>query len=265
MIPCHFGPDGQQRVGIYHAPRASVATDSGVVLCAPIGQEYMRTHRPLRQLALALADAGMHVLRFDYLGTGDSAGAIGDGSLEAWIGDISLAAGELHDISGASRLALVGLRTGALLAASAHARGVPGADRLVLWDPVVSGRDYLLEMQALHAALARTMRPVPPVPSDELLGYPYPGPLRCALAAIDLVALAATLPAGGVDLLVSEPRPEYRRLRTALAAAGRIGEYIESSEPGAWTDLPEAFNVMLASRTVQSLAALVSATRDRAA
>ena len=71
MIPCQFGPDGQQRLGIYHAPRASVAGEGGVVLCAPIGQEYMRTHRPLRQLALALADAGLHVLRFDYHGTGD--------------------------------------------------------------------------------------------------------------------------------------------------------------------------------------------------
>jgi len=265
MIPCQFGPDGQQRLGIYHAPRASVAGEGGVVLCAPIGQEYMRTHRPLRQLALALADAGLHVLRFDYHGTGDSAGVIGDASLEGWIGDIALAAAELADISGASRVAVVGLRTGALFAAAACARGVPGADRLVLWDPVVGGRDYLVEMQAMHAALARTMRPVPPVPSDEILGYPYPGPLRGALAALDLVTLAGKLPAVRVDVLASEPRPEYRRLRAALVAAGRDGEFLEASEPGAWNDLPEAFNVMLASRTVQALAGLVAPPRGRAA
>jgi len=258
MIPCQFGSDGQQRLGIYHAPRASVATDAAVVLCPPVGQEYMRTHRALRQLALALADAGLHVLRFDYHGTGDSAGRTGDDSLETWIGDIPLAAAELADISGASRLALVGLRTGALFAAVACTRGVPGADRLVLWDPVVSGRDYLAEQLTMHAALARTMRPVPPVPSDEILGYPYPGPLRCALEALDLVAMAANLPTARVDLLASEPRAGYKQLRAALGVAGKAGEYIDGSEPGAWDNLPEAFNVMLASRTVQALARLIA-------
>ena len=258
MIPCQFGPDGQQRLGIYHAPRASVAGDVGILLCAPIGQEYMRTHRPLRQLALALADAGMHVLRFDYHGTGDSAGVTGDASLETWIGDIALAATELADISGSTRLGLVGLRTGALFAAAACARGLPAAEQLVLWDPVVSGRDYLVELQAMHASLARTMRPVPPIPSDEILGYPDPGPLRHALAALDLVSLADKLQAGRVHMLASEPRPEYRRLRAALSAGGNAGEFIEASEPGAWTDLPEAFNVMLASRTVQALSGLVA-------
>jgi len=265
MIPCQFGPDGQLRLGIYHAPRASVATDRGVVLCAPVGQEYMRTHRPLRQLALALADAGLHVLRFDYHGTGDSAGLIGDASLETWIGDIGLAANELADISGASRLSLVGLRTGALFAAAACARGMPAAEQLVLWDPVVTGRDYLVETQAMHAALARTMRPVPPVPSDEILGYPFPAPMRHGLAALDLVSLAASLQAARVDLLVSEPRPEYRLLRAALATTGKPGEVIEANEPGVWTDLGEAFNVMLAVRTVQSLAALVAGVVAQAA
>jgi pimeloyl-ACP methyl ester carboxylesterase len=265
MIPCQFGPDGQQRLGIYHAPRASVATDSAVVLCPPIGQEYMRTHRPFRQLALALADSGLHVLRFDYHGTGDSAGRTGDGSLETWIDDIPLAAAELADISGATRLTLVGLRTGALLAAAACMRSVPAAERLVLWDPVVAGRDYLAEQLSMHAALARTMRPVPPVPSDEILGYPYPGPLRWALSALDLVALAGSLPTARVDLLASEPRPEYKRLRAALGSAGKAGEFIEGSEPGAWDNLPEAFNVMIASRTVQVLARLVAAPGGQAA
>jgi len=40
--------------------------------------------------------------------------------------------------------------------------------------------------------------------------------------------------------------------------AGKAGEYIDGSEPGAWDNLPEAFNVMLASRTVQALARLIA-------
>ncbi len=254
MTPCPFGPPGQQRHAIYHEPRASVATGTAVLLCPPVGQEYMHSHKPVRQLALALADQGLHVLRFDYLGTGDSAGKVDGGILEQWIGDVALAAAELLDVSGADRLAIVGLRLGALLAAAACARGTPQAAQLLLWDPVVAGGEYLAELQALHEELARTMRPVPPVPSNELVGFRYPDGLRRGLQALDACALAPSLAVPRVDVFASEPRPAYARLRAALDAAGREGTLLRGEEPGRWDDLPETFNVMLAPRTVQALA-----------
>src|ERR1051325_66360 len=46
----------------------------GVVLCAPLGYEQVHAHRSFRVLADQLAAAGVTALRFDYHGTGDSAG-----------------------------------------------------------------------------------------------------------------------------------------------------------------------------------------------
>ena len=72
----------------------TVLAELGAVLCAPWGQEYMRTHRALRQLATQLDRAGIHVFRFDYFGTGDSSGDSDAGTPLRWIEDIRSAADE---------------------------------------------------------------------------------------------------------------------------------------------------------------------------
>ena len=46
------------------------------MLCYPWGSEYIYAHRSLRLLAQRRAAAGIHTLRFDYFGTGDSDGDI---------------------------------------------------------------------------------------------------------------------------------------------------------------------------------------------
>jgi alpha/beta superfamily hydrolase len=70
----------------------------------------------MRLLAKQLSDAGLHVLRFDYHGTGDSSGEVGAGQFDVWVNDVALAADELLEISGVDSLTVVGLRTGAQLA-----------------------------------------------------------------------------------------------------------------------------------------------------
>ena len=112
MIPLHFGSASERLFGVYHAPTAGVVRSTGIVVCAPFGHEYIRAHRPLRQLAVELAGSGYHVLRFDYYGCGDSDGNGEDASLERWLHDIETAANELKDTAQLSRLCLVGLRLG---------------------------------------------------------------------------------------------------------------------------------------------------------
>ena len=46
----------------------------GVVIVPPVGYEYWSSHRTLRTLAERLAGQGCCALRFDFDGTGDSAG-----------------------------------------------------------------------------------------------------------------------------------------------------------------------------------------------
>ena len=146
-----FGPCNQQVFAIYHPPIGG----SGQVLtviCPPLFNEYMRTHFALRDLAISLAARGQHVLRFDYRGTGDSFGDLGEVSVSDWLGDIALAVREGREISGSSVVRLLGVRAGALLAC----RSVGALDdihRLVLWDPVPDGAKYLQAMRRVQGAI----------------------------------------------------------------------------------------------------------------
>ncbi len=109
MIPMYFGRSDSPLYGVYHSP-VSADRQHGVILCYPFGQEYMRAHRAYRHLASRLAESGLHVLRFDYRGTGDSSGDMTTADAESWIQDIGEAVQELRDTSGVSGISVLGLR-----------------------------------------------------------------------------------------------------------------------------------------------------------
>lgn len=121
---------------------------SGVVLCYPFGYDALCTYRGMRRLAERLAARGTPVLRFDYLGTGDSAGEASDpGCWRAWIDSIKQAVALLRETTGVERVTLCGLRLGGTLAALA-AQELGGVDGLVLLAPVLSGKNYQRELRA---------------------------------------------------------------------------------------------------------------------
>jgi alpha-beta hydrolase superfamily lysophospholipase len=112
----------------------------------------MRTQLALRELAISLAEKGQHVLRFDYRGTGDSFGDLGEVAISDWIEDITLAIREGRDLSGSSVVQLLGVRAGALLAC--RSAGTSGdVQRLVLWDPVRDGAGYLRALRRIQMAI----------------------------------------------------------------------------------------------------------------
>lgn len=115
------------------------------MLCNALGREYLLSHPSYRYLAQRLAQAGWHVLRFDYYGTGDSAGEDLDATVEQWLEDIGEAINELRESQDLSEITLVGLRAGALLAAKAAQRNE--VQRLILWDPVIRGDAHLRDMK----------------------------------------------------------------------------------------------------------------------
>ena len=201
MNPFFFGSSERPLFGVHHPPRERGARESGVVLCYPMGQEYMRSHRAFRQLANLLTRKGHHVFRFDYFATGDSSGASGEGSLAQWTLDVSQAIDELKDNASLASVSLVGLRLGAALAARASAeRG--DVDRLVLWDPVVSGRSYLDE---LCAAAGEPARNGDPPATLGVLGFPLVPSLRKELARARSAG-ARPRPRQSVEIVVSGER-----------------------------------------------------------
>ena len=146
MNPLYFGTQSRRLFGIYHGAVATGGPARALVLCNSWGPEYMNSHRTVRQAAIQLADAGFSVLRFDYFGTGDSAGDLTEASVALWEDDVRTALRELKAMSGASRIGLIGLRFGALLANRVAATNNTEVDHLLLWDPIVNGRAYLDEL-----------------------------------------------------------------------------------------------------------------------
>ncbi|CAB3778417.1 alpha/beta hydrolase family protein [Pararobbsia alpina] len=125
----------------------------GVVLCQALGHEAMWSHKSMLRLASQLARNGMPTLRFDYHGTGDSAGSDDDPArLEMWVGNVIAATRKLREITGVREIVLVGLRFGATLAALASQvlKDDEALAGLVLLAPVVGGRSYLRELKVLH-------------------------------------------------------------------------------------------------------------------
>lgn len=144
MSAFYFGSSDRPLFGVYHPPAERPVRRAGVLICNALGREYLRTHRTLRQLAIRLTEAGYHVLRFDYSGTGDSAGRGRDATLRRWEEDADLAADELQAIGGVRRIRVVGVRVGGAVAATLAASR-SDVDGLALWDPVVRGDRYLAE------------------------------------------------------------------------------------------------------------------------
>jgi len=239
-----FGSSAKQLFGVYHPPRAQVARDAAILLCYPFGDEYMRTHKAVRQLALQLAKTGFHLLRFDYFGTGDSAGDSRDGTIEQWLADIAVAVDELKENSGLSRVSIVGLRLGAALAAKA-ATNRTDVDDLLLWDPIVDGKSYFEELLRPPPYLEATRPPRPPRPDETVgaLGYPVSPPLRSALEALDLCAEPVTGPRR-VSLVVSHERPDYHRLKGHLQAHPQF-HYAHVASPAPWIEPEKSGGAMV--------------------
>jgi len=178
--------------GLYHPARGDHAHGGAVVLCGPIGQEHIRSHRAVLQLARRLSRGGFHCLRFDYFGCGDSHGEFVDGGVERWLEDVAAAVEELRAGTATRHLCLIGLRLGATLAALAGARvGLP--ESMVLWDPVVVGDAYLDQLVRQHQSwLEGSFAKSAPGADDqvEILGFPMSGSLVEEIKALDLTRIA---------------------------------------------------------------------------
>jgi pimeloyl-ACP methyl ester carboxylesterase len=246
MQPLHIGTSERPLFGIYEAPDRRRRVRGGVVICAPVGHEYIRSYRALRNLAVQLATSGLHVLRFDYYGSGDSSGSSDEMTVAECVANIGSALDELKDIAGLKRVSVVGLRFGATLAAQAVCQRTD-VEALTVWDPVVRGADYLADLGVLQAGwladrpqLRRIRVGTPP---SEVLGFPLSDALRQEIAALDLATVVLHRTAK-VAAVVSTAD-----LRTAawvehLRSTGTKASLREATGGGEW-DRPEAVHSAL--------------------
>lgn len=265
--PFYFGASGRELLGCYHAPAVSrdapvapgPVRDAGLVLCYPLGHEYLQFHRVFRQLAILLSDAGFPVLRFDFHGCGDSAGDDGGWRLERWAEDVQTSIEELKRRAGVATIGLFGLRLGAALAARVGAsRG--DVDALVLWDPVLNGKAYLEELRRLHRGMLSYahVRPDPRPASErgeateEILGFPLPAPLIADLEDLDLLAIEAR-PARRALVIESNDAVDQTPLRDLLGRLGTSVEHRRFSNPHLWVWLEDFAKVHVPHQILQAV------------
>src|SRR5262245_11304927 len=72
--PDFIAGDGGALFVWHHPPPLEIRRGGAIVVCPPIGYEYMSAYRTLKILAERLAALGFDVLRIDYHGTGNSSG-----------------------------------------------------------------------------------------------------------------------------------------------------------------------------------------------
>lgn len=214
--------------GVLHPPSlATPSTGLGVVTVAPFMEERQDTHELYRSLALGLSARGATVLRFDLYGTGDSAGRWEDASIEGWLGDIAAAVVRLRQEPGVRDIALVGMRFGALLAATAVARRVE-ASKVVLVQPVLKGAGYVMDVLRAHLAAEMVLHKRAGVTRESLVeslrsgesvnlfGYRFTPAQHDAMVGLDAGTSLARFQ--GKSLLVDVARTEAARANKELDA-----------------------------------------------
>jgi exosortase A-associated hydrolase 2 len=126
-----------------------------VLLVPPFAEEMNKARRQLALQARSLAAAGVGGLVLDLSGTGDSEGEFGETRWEDWIDDL-LAGLRWLEQHGTERIVVLGVRFGALLAAELVRQQPRHVERLVLWQPVISGRQHIDQFLRLRVAAALT-------------------------------------------------------------------------------------------------------------
>jgi alpha-beta hydrolase superfamily lysophospholipase len=224
---------GEHRLfGWLHRPKAGAAADLGLVICKPFGYEAVCSHRSLRAFAEAAVELGVPTLRFDYLGTGDSAELDSRADqLTAWTRDVVAAVSELQKRTGVKRVCLLGFRLGALLAtlAAGECRAVCS---LILVSPTIKGRRYLRELRTtrLAASIGSDAGPAAATTDAmEVSGFPLSAATIASLEQVDLTTRGAP-PVADALVIDGSSLPGSRAWAEQLTGLGVPTQYL--SLPG---------------------------------
>jgi alpha-beta hydrolase superfamily lysophospholipase len=224
--PVWFGPTHRPLFGWIATPESDRGL-GGLVVAPTLGRESRASRRALRRLASVASQRGFVVLRFDYEGTGDSSGSLGDPERDrAWTDNVQSAV-ELLRSTGVAEVSAVGMRLGATIVGGAASDRDLALRSIVLWDPCESGRTYLRELSALEA-LRREGSGVRAGGAIATTEFVFSQQTAEELRRFDLTASASTPLASRVLVVSRDDRAVSSKLRQRL-----------DDEDTAWTTTTE--------------------------
>ena len=185
------------------------------VLCPPFAEEEKSSRRILTLISQQLAARGVASLLFSFRGTGDSQGHFVDADLGAWRRDLRAAREELQRRAPDASIAFLGVRLGASLALQ-EAEDL-GAQQLILVEPLLSGRSFLMQQSAKKQIRAQLTGETPieetqsapktAPPADDLDGWQLGATMKSELSALDLRRETPHF-SGEISILQVGPREE---------------------------------------------------------
>lgn len=135
----------------HHLPENNVK-NAAIIIISPIGPEYMSCHRSIKLLAEKIALSGIHCIRYDAIGMGNSSGNLEDpGIWDKWIDSPQKIRTYLKNQFNISEIIFIGLRSGCLILSEAIRTAQ--IKTAVFWHPQIKGAAYIRSTQLLDSVL----------------------------------------------------------------------------------------------------------------
>ena len=136
---------------VHHRPCDRASTRGNILCVPPFNEEMNRCRSMVALQAQAFARLGIGTLLIDLHGTGDSMGSYVDARWNIWLDNIRTGVNWLNEQSGGFR-GFLGVRLGAILAADALNNMTASNAALMLWQPVVDGKQHFTQFLRMRIA-----------------------------------------------------------------------------------------------------------------
>jgi len=137
---------------MYFSPSSNSNTQC-IVHIPAFAEEMNKSRHIVAMQARAFTEQGYSVLVIDLWGTGDSQGDFSEVTWDIWLSNVTSAVNWLQQ-QGYKSINLWGLRSGALLAIDFINKNSCCIDKLICWQPVLNGEQFLMQFLRLRVAAA---------------------------------------------------------------------------------------------------------------
>ncbi len=150
-----------------HFHPISGGTSQCILHIPAFAEEMNKSRRMVATQSRAFSEQGCSVLVLDLWGTGDSQGEFSEATWDIWLENIDATVKWLKN-KGYDSIHLWGLRSGVLLALDyLHKKGTD-TSRLICWQPVLNGEQFVMQFLRLRVAAAMMDKNAPQEKTSDL-------------------------------------------------------------------------------------------------